>query len=250
MTPVRKKREPEPEWYEPILAKLTPVMQQVEEKTKLKPWMQGAIVGGLLVIILIIILVASCGGEKKAPVKPQNAEQTAVADSLSQATDSLAETSAEEEAATKAEAAPAAQNKKAAPAAKPTPAKAAPKRSSSSGGGSYVKSSPFTSAERPSNDILFQENGQPKKVSLTEGERLTLLALSTFGDKAFWAYIYDVNAFQLGDPNTVPKGLPLYLPDPHYFDIDASNPASVKKAQNRAMQILNDPQSDGPWGRR
>ena len=156
----------------------------------------------------------------------------------------------EKAAAEKTPATPAAKGKSASTSTKTTPTKtAAPKRSGSSGGG-YINSSPFTSSERPSNDILFQENGQPKKVTLSEGERLTLLALSTFGDKAFWAYIYDVNAFQLGDPNTVPKGLPLYLPDPSYFGIDASNPASVKKAQNRAMQILNDPQSDGPWGRR
>ena len=257
--PRTTRRQPEPEWYEVYWAKtqafLKPYLEQIEAKTKLKPWMVGAIAGGILVILLIIIFAVACGGssDKKVDTKAATeavADSTAVAgDSAAVVTDVQTETPAT--AADKSGKADKAKPAPAAPAAKVQPAKQAAqtaKRSSSSG--SYVHSSPFTSADKPSSEILMQEGGQPKRVKLSEGERLTLLALNTYGDKAFWAYIYDVNAFQLGDPNNVPTNVSLYLPDPTYFKIDSSNPASIKRAQNRAMQILYDPQPSGPWGRR
>ena len=250
--PTPRRRVVEPEWYEvwgqkmQAWAEKQAWLKQVEEKTHLKPWMVGAIAGGLIVVLLIILLAVSCGGSEEPKAAP--AAQAAGADSTAVAADSTAavEPSAESQPSASAKT----QKPSAVTKAKSTAAKQAAKPKSKSSSGNYVNSSPFTSAERPNAEILLQEGGSPKQVKLEEGERLTLLALSTYGDKAFWAYIYDVNAFQLGDPNSVPTNIPLYLPEPTYFHIDASNPASIKRAQNRAMQILNDPQSDGPWGRR
>ncbi|MCR5394467.1 MAG: HU family DNA-binding protein [Bacteroidales bacterium] len=254
--PTPRRRVVEPEWYEVWGQKMQEWaenqawLKQVEEKTHLKPWMVGAIAGGLIVVLLIILLAVSCGGSEEPKAAP--AAQTAVADSTAVAADSTAavEPSTETQPSTSGKAKQTPTTSKTKTAAAKTTAKQTAKSSSKSSSGNYVNSSPFTSAERPSPELLLQEGGSPKQVKLEEGERLTLLALSTYGDKAFWAYIYDVNAFQLGDPNNVPTNIPLYLPEPTYFHIDASNPASIKRAQNRAMQILNDPQSDGPWGRR
>lgn len=92
--------------------------------------------------------------------------------------------------------------------------------------------------QKPTSEMILHADGQPKMLILGDGERLTLAALRQYGDKAFWAYIYDVNAFQLGDPDNVPTGRPLYLPDPTYYRIDADDPSSIKRAQNRAMQII------------
>ncbi|MBP5680803.1 MAG: HU family DNA-binding protein [Bacteroidales bacterium] len=245
----RPTKKVEPTWQEQLVEKLKLWLEKAEQQWHLKPWMLGAIAGGVFIILLVIIFAVSCGGSKSKPA-PQAPDATeAVSDSISDA-DS---TEVEDVAIDAASAKTAAKQDKSAKATKaaPQPAKATPAKSTTRrSGGSYVNSSPFTSDEKPSPDILMQEGGRPKQVKLSEGERLTLLALEHYGDKAFWAYIYDVNAFQLGDPNNVPTTVSLYLPDPTYFKIDANNPASVKRAQNRAMQILNDKQEEGPWGRR
>lgn len=81
-------------------------------------------------------------------------------------------------------------------------------------------------------------DGKEVKVTLQAGGRLTLIALEHFGDKAFWPYIFDVNTDKLKAPNLVQSGMSLYLPDPAYYDIDAKNPESVRKAKNRAAQLL------------
>lgn len=81
-------------------------------------------------------------------------------------------------------------------------------------------------------------DGKEVKVTLQAGGRLTLIALEHFGDKAFWPYVFDVNTDKLKAPNLVQSGMSLYLPDPAYYDIDAKNPESVRKAKNRAAQLL------------
>lgn len=81
-------------------------------------------------------------------------------------------------------------------------------------------------------------DGKEVKVTLQAGSRLTLIALEHFGDKAFWPYVFDVNTDKLKAPNLVQSGMVLYLPDPSYYGIDANDPESVKKAKNRAAQLL------------
>lgn len=81
-------------------------------------------------------------------------------------------------------------------------------------------------------------DGKEVKVTLQSGGRLTLIALEHFGDKAFWPYIFDVNTDKLKAPNLVQTGMSLYLPDPAYYGIDAKDPESVRKAKNRAAQLL------------
>ena len=247
----RPTKKVEPTWQEQLVEKLKPLLEKAEQQTHLKPWMLGAIAGGVFLILLIIIFAVSCGGSKEKKVAAPSTSTELVNDSTAVADSADVEVPAAEKVADKAPEAtakkPADKKQTAAKSSASTTKSASkPVRSSSS----YVHSSPFTSDERPSADILLQEGGRPKQVKLSEGERLTLLALEHYGDKAFWAYIYDVNAFQLGDPNNVPTTVSLYLPDPTYFKIDANDPASVKRAQNRAMQILNDKQDEGPWGRR
>lgn len=85
---------------------------------------------------------------------------------------------------------------------------------------------------------LLGADGKPVTVTLEPGERLTLLALRQFGDKAFWPYIFDVNADKLKAPDKVQAGMKLYLPDPNYYQIDASSEESLRKAKNRGAQLL------------
>lgn len=85
---------------------------------------------------------------------------------------------------------------------------------------------------------LMGADGQPVTVTLQQGERLTIVALNQFGDKTFWPYIFDVNADKIKAPNLVQAGMKLYLPDPAYYDIDAQSEESLRKAKNRAAQLL------------
>ncbi len=85
---------------------------------------------------------------------------------------------------------------------------------------------------------LMGADGKPVVVTLAAGERLTLVALEHFGDKAFWPYVFDANADKLKAPNLVQAGMKLYLPDPAYYGIDAHDEASLRKAKNRAAQLL------------
>lgn len=85
---------------------------------------------------------------------------------------------------------------------------------------------------------MIGADGKPVTVKLQAGERLTLIALNHFGDKSFWPYIFDVNADKLKAPNLVQAGMILYLPDPAFYGIDAKDEASLRKAKNRAAQLL------------
>lgn len=87
--------------------------------------------------------------------------------------------------------------------------------------------------------VLTDESGKPVTVTLGEGERLTLLALQKYGDKSFWSYIYEVNRHQLKNPNVIPIGTVLYLPDPQKFGIDSQSGGSLSKAWSRGKDILD-----------
>lgn len=73
---------------------------------------------------------------------------------------------------------------------------------------------------------------------LKQGDRLTLVALEHYGNKAFWPYIFEVNRDKLKSPSLVQTGMQLYLPDPAYFGIDANDPESVRKAKLAAVPLM------------
>lgn len=85
---------------------------------------------------------------------------------------------------------------------------------------------------------LMGADGKPVTVTLNAGERLTIISLNQYGDKAFWPYIFEVNSDRIQAPNLVQAGMKLYLPDPAYYDIDANSEESLRKAKNRGAQLL------------
>ncbi len=82
-------------------------------------------------------------------------------------------------------------------------------------------------------------DGQPITVMLNQGERLTIVSLNQYGDKAFWPYIFEVNSDRLKAPNLVQAGMKLYLPDPAFYHIDVNDAESLRKAKNKGAQLLN-----------
>ena len=69
---------------------------------------------------------------------------------------------------------------------------------------------------------------------ITPGVFMTKIALKHYGNKVFWVYIYEENKDRIKNPNKIPVGTRLIIPDKSKYGIDASDPASVEKALQRA----------------
>lgn len=79
----------------------------------------------------------------------------------------------------------------------------------------------------------------PKQVVLKRGERLTLLSLRYYGNKFFWVYIFEANRKRYPDPEAIPAGARLVIPDPNDYGIDSHSASSVEKAKQKAARILS-----------
>lgn len=91
---------------------------------------------------------------------------------------------------------------------------------------------------------VVDSSSQPKiqypiHVVLKRGQRLTLLALRYYGSKFFWVYIYEANKQRYPDPENVPAGAKLIIPNPETYGIDADDAASIERAKQEASQILS-----------
>jgi nucleoid DNA-binding protein len=79
---------------------------------------------------------------------------------------------------------------------------------------------------------------KPKKTVLPPGKTLRLLAEDVYGNREFWVYIYLENKDKIRNPNRVPSGIELRLPDRAAYAIDAADPQSVAKAKALGYEIL------------
>ena len=87
--------------------------------------------------------------------------------------------------------------------------------------------------------ISVVENVTPKEPiveTITRGKFLTTIANKYYGDKVFWVYIYREN--KIWNPKDLQPGDKVVVPDASKYDIDASNPESIKKAKALEQQIL------------
>lgn len=89
-----------------------------------------------------------------------------------------------------------------------------------------------------SNPIIEMSEGEVKKVILPQGKTLRLLALDLFGNREFWVYIYLQNKDKIPNPNRVPSGIELVLPDKSIYFINAADSQSVLKAKSLGTEIL------------
>lgn len=77
------------------------------------------------------------------------------------------------------------------------------------------------------------------KVKIETGSRLTLISLEYYGSKIFWVYLYDYNKVAIKDPNNIPVGTEILVPDPSLYGIDKHSRASIDKAAARQTEILS-----------
>lgn len=75
-------------------------------------------------------------------------------------------------------------------------------------------------------------------VRLGKGETLRILAERLFGNREFWVYIYLENKNIISDPNRVPAGISLLVPDTRQYGIDAADPASVQSAKQQGDSLF------------
>ena len=75
-------------------------------------------------------------------------------------------------------------------------------------------------------------------VRLGKGETLRILAERLFGNREFWVYIYLENKHIISDPNRVPAGISLRIPDIQIYGIDSADPASVSRAKQQGDSLF------------
>ena len=77
-----------------------------------------------------------------------------------------------------------------------------------------------------------------KTVKMTPGRTLRLIALDEYGNREFWVYIYLKNKQSIENPDVIPIGFELVLPNKSEFDIDKDNPEMVAKAKRLGDQEM------------
>lgn len=72
------------------------------------------------------------------------------------------------------------------------------------------------------------------------GVFLTTIALKHYGNKAFWVYIYRENKSVIPNPNHVPVGTKLIIPEKSKYGINADDKNAIEKAKALATEILSE----------
>ncbi len=81
-------------------------------------------------------------------------------------------------------------------------------------------------------DSLQKSGESPNRFdTVTSARFLTTMARQYYGDYHFWVYIYLYNKDIIKDPDLIPSGTSVKIPDASVYGIDAGSPQSIAKAQ-------------------
>lgn len=99
-------------------------------------------------------------------------------------------------------------------------------------------------AEKPSRTAAtatraVEPAAEPVVETIRSGVFLTTLARKYFGHKTFWVYIYEENKKIIKNPNQVPIGTRVVIPEASKYHIDAKDRRSVEEAKALAVKILS-----------
>lgn len=78
-----------------------------------------------------------------------------------------------------------------------------------------------------------------KSYTIRPGDRLTTIALSEYGNKIFWVYLYEENRNSIKNPNIVSVGADIQIPPASKYGIDKGNAESVRKAVELQQKYVN-----------
>ena len=106
------------------------------------------------------------------------------------------------------------------------------------------KSERVEKAEKPSRTAetatrAVEPAAEPVVETIRSGVFLTTLARKYFGHKTFWVYIYEENKKIIKNPNQVPIGTRVVIPEASKYHIDAKDRRSVEEAKALAVKILS-----------
>lgn len=93
---------------------------------------------------------------------------------------------------------------------------------------SLIPSLPAKEIEKKS---LVEKEKKNDTIIIMSDNTLRLIALERFGHREFWIYIYLKNKNRIKNPNLIPIGIQLILPDKQEFDMDATNQNHILKAK-------------------
>lgn len=93
--------------------------------------------------------------------------------------------------------------------------------------------------ESQTTPVKEQVAAKPVIETIRSGVFLTTLARKYFGHKTFWVYIYEENKRVIDNPNQIPIGTRVVIPDAAKYHIDAQDRHSVEEAKALAVKILS-----------
>lgn len=93
--------------------------------------------------------------------------------------------------------------------------------------------------ESQATPVKEQVAAKPVIETIRSGVFLTTLARKYFGHKTFWVYIYEENKRVIDNPNQIPIGTRVVIPDAAKYHIDAQDRHSVEEAKALAVKILS-----------
>ena len=89
-----------------------------------------------------------------------------------------------------------------------------------------------------------KESVRQQAVAVTDtvrpGNYLSVMARRHYGNAKFWVYIYLENKEKIKDPDNLENGMALVIPPASKYDIDAADPASVKRAEMEAYKAMSE----------
>lgn len=80
----------------------------------------------------------------------------------------------------------------------------------------------------------------PKFAKMSPGRTLRLIALDKLGNREFWIYIYMKNKDKIKNPNVIPIGLEMELPNKDEYPMDTNNPDDVSKAKALGDAVMKE----------
>ena len=200
----------------------TPTPEQIEEATRKhdrdRRWLWALL--GVLAAALVIWAIARGCSDSNAEM---HEKEVVAADTISEATDTVATAKPETKPEAKAEKKPEVKEE----------AKAEP------------KSEPKVEEKKPEP----KPETKPADKPAAEGEVtdvvtsqivLTTLSEKHYGSPWFWVYIYEENVARgiINDPNNIKPGTHVVIPPASKYGINPNDKASLKKAQIKSMEYL------------
>lgn len=75
--------------------------------------------------------------------------------------------------------------------------------------------------------------------TIKPGTNLYRMSRKHYGSDKFWVYIYEENKAKYPNPNTIPVGAVLHVPQLEKYGVKAGDPASIATAKKKQAEIFN-----------